>query len=142
MICSNDTHEIICTACKHTGDACPEAMRLVSTLAYSLALVAPLTAIEFEVQGHARLTGCSRTCMAQFVANHIAVRVYCDVAEDAAVDDLEDLADAFLMPTENGNACSPLLKPECINVLPSCMAQAKPRTGEPETSLAIATPSH
>jgi predicted metal-binding protein len=122
MIWADDTHDFSCTACRHCGGPCPAAARMAERLVSALRLSGPFTADDFEITGAGRLTGCSRSCNALYVAGKTSVRIYCDVAEEADIAALERFAAAFFGPGTAGIALS------CAGLeqIPCAMVQALP----------------
>ncbi|MGC9370011.1 MAG: hypothetical protein ACP5DX_10775 [Paracoccaceae bacterium] len=131
MIWADDTHDFSCTTCRHSGAPCPAAARLAERLTAALRLSDPFTAEDFEITGSVRLTGCERSCAALYAASKGAVRIYCDVDEDADTDALDRFAAAFFGPDAAGAslACAGLDR------LPCAMVQALPHT-EPRAAAA------
>lgn len=127
MIWDDDTHAFSSTTCLHTGAPCPAAVRMAERLVSALRLSDPFTGDDFEITGSAQLTGCKRSCAALYVAGKSAVRIYCDVAEDADTGALDRFATAFFGPGTAGAAlcCTGLEQIPCAMVL------ALPHGGQP-----------
>ena len=127
MIWDDDTHEFSSTSCLHTGAPCPAAVRMAERLVSALRLSDPFTGEDFQITGSGQLTGCKRSCAALYVAGKSAVRIYCDVADDADTGALDRFASGFFGPGTAGVALS------CAGLeqIPCAMVQALPHDSLP-----------
>lgn len=103
MILNDDTRCFACTACRHTGQPCADALRMARSLGKALATAGPLLAPRFQIEGEGSLACAARRCGARFVASARAVYVFCDPGAGTAAEALTSLADALLAePGEGG----------------------------------------